>query len=417
MDRELIQIKVGGLAFGGAFVADIVSGPETLARKKVFIRDVGPQEIVEARIITEEKNLYHAVAERIVQSSADRVTPPCPYFGVCGGCDLQHLRIGTQREAKRLMVERTLQFQGRLSAREGVQIIGPQLPEYNYRRRVSLHLGTSGELGFYRRNSGDIVDIHACLLATKPLNEALDLFRPLASSLCSCVGGVSLEESDGEVYVLLKLRESAAFPLPSWNSIKSSFSNLVVERKGRVLYSQYAFQEEAVPRHPAGHFSQVNSEANDILISAVVNSISDSTITELYAGAGNFSIPLAKRNFRVTAVEADEALVKQGIRNATQYANEGLINFVHATCEQYLRGHEAAATVLLDPPRSGIKDILQHFSKPHIRTVIYVSCNLPTLVRDLKVLSEVGFELERVQALDMFSQTHHVETISVLRRS
>ncbi|MBN8549181.1 MAG: class I SAM-dependent RNA methyltransferase [Deltaproteobacteria bacterium] len=410
-----MQVRVGALAYGGAFVADIIDGDPETPKKKVFIRDVAPGEVVEAQLVSEEKNLIHASLLQVVEPSPARITPPCPWFGACGGCDLQHLNIDTQRDAKREMVERALQFQGKLKPLRGVTLIEAALPAFHYRRRVSLHLSENGEIGFYRSGSGDVVDIEYCLLATDDLNAALKSIRPLLPVLCPHIGGITLEQSQNEVFCVLQLRKGSHLEGTAFELAKTKIANLIVEQNSKVLFIQHNFVAEKHPRFPAGHFSQVNESANQVLVAEVLQSIESTYVTELYAGAGNFSIPLAQRGTLVDAVEADPYLARHGKDLVASLGLTDKISIFETTCERYLQRTPPQEAILLDPPRSGAKTILKYFEPQKSKHIVYVSCSLPTLTRDLKELCAKGYTLESVKVLDMFSQTHHVETLSVLK--
>ncbi len=416
VDYSPIQVQVGALAHGGEFIADIIEAGPEIPKKKVFIRDVVPGERVEAAIVAEEKNLFRADLLRIIEPSPDRTAAPCPHFGICGGCDLQHMRIAAQREAKRVMVERTLQFQGKIQPRRGVALIGKELPEFHYRRRISLHLNAGGDLGFYRAGSGDVVDIERCLLADEKLNAAMSDIRPFVLSMSREIGAITIEEWSGEIFYLLKLREKAGFPFPAWNQVHVQFANIVVERDNRVIFSQRHFGEEDIPSYPTGHFSQINAAGNKVLVDSVCDLVCHGEVTELYAGSGNFSIPLAAKSLNVTAVEADEALVLLGRSRAEEAQLSHQLTFVHATCERYLKRNSLTSTILVDPPRSGMKELLPFFKSPQVNSIVYVSCSLPTLTRDLRALSELGYAVDEVKVLDMFAQTHHVEVLTTLVR-
>lgn len=407
-------VKIGALAHGGAFVGDLISSESDLRQKKTFIRGVVPGEVVEARIEREEKNLTHSSLVKIIEPSPERVTPPCPQFGLCGGCDLQHMTLSAQRQAKRAMVERSLQFQGRLTAERGVSLIGNDLPGLNYRRRITLHLNSSGELGFYRMGSGAVVPIEECFLARPPINAAIRLLKPLCHGIREHCGGIVLEENAGKIFYLFKLRDGAAYDASVFERAAGTLSNVIVEQNGTIVASQEDFLAVSPPRYPTGHFSQVNDAANEILVAHVCASVQGAEITELYAGSGNFSVPLARAGKLVDAVEADPALIQAGEALAADFGLQNKLKFFGSTCERYARKSGLRSSVVLDPPRSGIKTLLEYFSPQRQQEITYVSCSLPTLTRDLKFLVERGFRLRHVAVLDMFPQTHHVETISTL---
>ena len=165
-----------------------------------------------------------------------------------------------------------------------------------------------------------------------------------------------------------------------------------------------------------GHFSQVNEAGNAVLQTLVKSCFtSGEDILDLYAGAGNFSFPLAEMGCKVRAVEVDPVLVKNGKQIAAGLALSGSIEFFESSCERYVTREKIPPAVLLDPPRAGAKGVVVNLDPKRTRKIVYVSCNLPSLSRDLGILVEKGYVLERVSVVDMFSQTHHVETVSILR--
>lgn len=373
-----IQVRIGGLAFGGAFVGEIVSDGE-IGGKRAFVRGACPGELVEADVIREDKRFVEAKLAKVLEPSGKRISPPCRYYQNCGGCDLQHLEIGAQREAKREMIETTLKFQAGIVARNGVQIASGNLPDFKYRRRAFFHLSKTGELGFFRAGSRDVVDIEMCPIVSDKINQKLVEIRADRSRLSKDVAGIIVEEHGQETRTINKRRD-----------MRSSDGD-----------------DEIV-----GHFSQVNAEGNSILIKIVNEAVITGKVTELYAGAGNFAIPLAQKGCAVDAVELDGVLVKAG-RQLVQELNIP-VTFFESSCEKFLKGYPLQETVILDPPRSGAKEVVKHFRTHTTQKIVYVSCSLPTLARDLKTLCELGYRLDAVQFVDMFPQTHHVETVSIL---
>lgn len=419
----MIEARVKSLAHGGAFVCEVINSSGA-PQKKAFIRGVIPQELVEAEIVEEKKNLVEARALRILEPSPARTDPACPLFGQCGGCDLQHMQIAAQRSAKLNMVSDTLRKQGRLVPDGGVSLIGEQLAGFAYRKRIMLHCSTNGEIGFYRQRSGEVVDTACCLLATEKINLALQHLRNCAFSIFEHLSSVVIEEHGNETFLLLRLLEHSrhlneALPLILDLPVLE-IPNLLLLQQRRVLYARYRGNSleraEDLPV-PVGHFSQINQAANELLVETVLAEACASEITDLYAGAGNFSLPLARRGARVQAVELDPKLSALGAKIAADESLQDRLSFETSSCEKFLRRYSLEKLVVLDPPRQGAAEVVKHFDPAVTAKVVYVSCNLPTLCRDLGVLRERGYSLVKVGVLDMFPQTHHVETISVLRAS
>lgn len=428
-DDELL-VQLDGLAYGGSAVGSVISGPPESVGKRAFVRGGIPGELVTINVLKEEPRLIEAEVGTVMTPTQHRVDAPCSYFGRCGGCDYQHIALPFQREEKRRMVEVTLQRQARVVSRTGVELVGSELPGYQYRRRVALHVDRGGKVGFFARGGQSVVDIDRCLLAEEPLSREVMRIRPLLQSAAEVIGGVVIErphepgalEHDA-IYVVAKLRDTSLSSsqklekLPGIGALQRDIPLLTILSGERIVWR--------APRHltalsgsetlfPAGHFSQVNRFGNAILLERVYQAVQTTHLTDLYAGAGNLSLPLARRGISVEAVEVDAQLVTFGNHLAEESGISGNVRFHAISCEDYVKIKPLTECVLLDPPRAGAKEVVKHFSPELVRRVVYVSCNLPTLGRDLQALLQRGFAVERVDVLDMFPQTHHVETITTL---
>ena len=419
-----VRAKIKALGYGGSFVGEVIplsAAPDPRAGKKVFIREVVPGEIVDVEITKEEPKFILGKATAMVSASPDRVVPPCPSFGVCGGCDLQHLELAAQRSAKTEMVRTMLAVQGKLSPTEGVSLLGTELGGLHYRRRIQLHLDRAGALGFYRAGTTAVVPIERCFLALEPINAAIEMLRPFVKALCAVVGGVIIERHGDDTVVILSIREEVNSRRQKTSieatvrPVAAVFPNLVVRQRNEtvVRYRQGSEIGALAGDDAVGHFSQVNAAANTVLVETVLRHIDGATITDLYAGAGNFALPLARTGRAVTAVELDPALVLSGTKLAR---TEGLdVRYVPLPCEKFVERHPLGDAVVLDPPRAGAKDVVSRFDPRVTQQVVYVSCDLPSLTRDLKILVERGYHFTQLFVVDMFPQTHHVETVAILR--
>jgi 23S rRNA (uracil1939-C5)-methyltransferase len=162
--NQNITVNITTLAHGGEFIGTVIEGPAHTIGKKALVPFVAPGEKVSATIIKEQARIINATPVEIENPSSERQTPPCQYFGTCGGCDLQHIKIYKQREEKLKLVIDTLKHHAGVSA-DKVELIGKNLPDRNYRQRILLHLDSSGRLGFYKKGTGDVVELSSCLLA------------------------------------------------------------------------------------------------------------------------------------------------------------------------------------------------------------------------------------------------------------
>jgi len=300
----------------------------------------------------------------------------------------------------------------------GVHLVGEQLPGYGYRSRIDLHLDSAGQLGFYRSGSGDVVPVERCLLAVDPINVALKNYSAGIAACVTLIEGVRIGmNAQDQVEVILKLREhcdETALNDQALSVLIRSIPNLSITLKEDPVYEQLEFSPVAQNANGA-HFSQVNSAGNRKLQELVVAAVAAAPqVTELYAGAGNFTFILAAAGSRIDAVEADPVLARMG----ATYANEHSlpITYFAESCERFVERNRLHPVVLLDPTRSGARAVIPALCAPHIERIIYVSCSVPTLARDLKELSTAGFKALRTDVIDMFAQTHHVETVTVMGR-
>lgn len=413
-----VTVRAIGLAVGGSTVAESLA-PDSYKGKKGFIPYIIPGEVAEVKPHTEKKSFFEGSLVSIQTPSKHRVTPPCPHFSLCGGCDLQHIELNHQRDLKRQMIEDALKHQGGLRAREGVTLISAEnLPSLRYRRRMSFHLNRDGNFGLYRKSERRIVELTECIISTDVINNFLADYLPLIRECAPEIETVTIEDHGGEPFVVLDMHPRSIDPLETLKA-KAGFQKLLAEvpttkvrYRHRVVYPVHAViaGDDEIP---VGHFSQNNDVANQVLVDRVVGLVTEPRATDLYAGAGNLSIPLALSGKTVTAVELNPALVRFGRSKAQALGVADRLEFVQASCEAWAVNGVPEASCVLDPPRSGARGVAEKLSPDVSKQLVYVSCFPPTFIRDAQILVERGFKLEHVEVLDMFPQTSHVELIAL----
>ncbi|MEY4700364.1 MAG: hypothetical protein RL326_551 [Pseudomonadota bacterium] len=412
-----ISATMSSLATGGACVGTITQ-PEELAGKKAFIHGTAPGESVTAEVTFSKKSFVNARLLSVLQPSPDRVTPRCPVASECGGCDLQHINLTAQRSLKVSMVEDLLRIHGGVTAREGVSLLGADLPGFDYRRRMSFHLNREGAFGLYRKLARSIVEIDSCPISTPTINEFLRDNIALVKACAPEIETVTVEDHDGEVHLALEVHprnEGAMSTLslkPEFKELCARFQNLQVNYRHKPIFRVI---ERAEGAPPVGHFSQNNRAANDLMLEYIIDNVPTDAVTDLYAGAGNISIPLALSGKIVTAVELDPHLVEFGTYRAAQSGVSDRLTFFSMGCEKWIEQYAPETSIVLDPPRSGALEVCQRLDATKSPWVLYVSCYPPTFARDVQVLVERGYELIVVKVLDMFPQTYHSELIGILR--
>ncbi len=412
-------MEITALASGGSCVGTVVA-PEDVAGKKAFIPYTIPGERVTATVQQNKKSFVNAELVAIQRTAPARVPPPCPVFGQCGGCDLQHIELSAQRQFKASMVEDLLKIHGGIVARDGVSVLGPDLPGFEYRRRMSFHINKKREFGLYRKNGRQVIEIDHCPISTPPINaflgENLDLVKECAPEIET----VTVEDHDGTIFVALEVHPKNAealatlLPKAAFKELERRVPNIQVNYRHKTIYRPEARASDAPP---VGHFSQNNERANELMLEYLTSLVTTDRVTDLYAGAGNISIPLAKAGHTVTAVELDPQLVTFGQARAVAAGVADRLTFHTKSCEKWVEKNTPDATVVLDPPRSGALEVCQHLSVDISPRLLYVSCYPPTFARDAQILHERGYELVDVKVLDMFPQTYHSELIAIIEKS
>lgn len=308
------------------------------------------------------------------------VLPPCPYFGPCGGCQLQDLAYDEQLQRKQDWLTDLLRG---VIAEEKIRPILASPKEWHYRRRIQLHVGPKAEVGFYGNKSRQVVAIDRCLIADDALNGRIHEVRALAAE------------------VLRQPRKPTSL---TYEMTLLDNGGIEIARAG---------EERS--------FIQVNPGANQILIEElrkVLDEIQPGRVLELFAGSGNFSYALARAGQSWVAVESNRQAVEQGL--ALKGANfPGLSWTAGAAAKvasQLLSRQPSFDVVLLDPPRGGAEDCLPVFRATKPPRILYVSCNPPALKKDLKVLIQAGYELDFLQPIDFFPQTMNLEVLAALRQ-
>lgn len=429
----VVTVNIRNIAVGGEGVGEVVTqsdGDDSLLGISAFVPFAAPGEIVSARVVEQKKRYLRADLLSVDTPSEVRISPTCKYFSICGGCELQHLSYEGQLQAKSDMIAGALK-----AARLGTEILEKLLPivpasPYQYRRRITLHVDAQGKVGFYRGKSRSVVPIDSCSVAISSINQHLGNIQTLGKDLAAKVSSILLEADGYGVVAVLK----SPYDLPEgerqWilSSAKRYFPNVVlmvgekeITGSGRqILELPLNAGKTLVLRVPAGSFSQVNWDVNLSLIARVVQLSKPPFarhVYDLYAGAGNFALPVAKAGAQVVAVESNKRLVIFARENIHQNRLEKNLEFVETSVEKFLTSlaHRREVDVLIaDPPRSGLGGLIPLL--PKAKRLLLISCHLPSFTRDIKALVEAGWKVTEIRPFDMFAQTSYSEILSVFER-
>jgi len=424
--RQIITVTVTDLDGAGQGVAHHQG-------KALFVSGALPGEQAEVEIVEEKRSWARARAKRILSPSPERVAPACPYFGRCGGCQLQHASPELQQRSKAKALSRLLSQQTGEPAAVDEIIAGSS---YGYRRRARLGLNYQPrsqtlQMGFRQANSNDLVAITHCPVLKPELDALLAPLHQLLSSLQAVrrLGHVELVLADNGPLLLLRHLD----PLSAADRQKlEQFSHS--QRVALFLAPDSETLEQVSGEAPCYHiddlkltfsprdFIQVNGELNQKMVAQAMAWLDlqpTDRLLDLFCGMGNFTLPSGKRAKNVTGVEGVAALAAKGAYNAA-LNNLNNIAFYQHNLEEDVSAQAWAAEgfnkVLLDPARAGAAEVIPHIVKLAPERVVYVSCNPTTLARDSQILLAAGYRSERITLLDMFPHTGHVESMVLFSR-
>lgn len=413
--REIITVTVSDLDPFGQGVARHHG-------KTLFINGLLPDERAEIKITEDKKQYARGQVKRRLSDSSEREKPRCPHFGVCGGCQQQHVSVALQQHSKQAALARLMKHE--------VDAVLSASP-WGYRRRARLSLNYQPktqhlQMGFRKAGSNDIVEVTQCPVLVPTLEAFIPAVRDCLASLKGArhLGHVELVQADNGP--LMVLRHTA--PLSAADKVKlEQFSH--THQLALWLAPQSETIEQVSGEAPCYHsdglrltfsprdFIQVNDGVNQLMVDTALAWLDvqpGDRVLDLFCGMGNFTLPLAKRAASVVGVEGVPALVEKGQQNATLNDLPN-VTFFHENLEEDVTLQAWAKNgfdkILLDPARAGAPGVMQHVVKLAPQRVVYVSCNPATLARDSEVLLAAGYQIQRLAMLDMFPHTGHLESM------
>lgn len=435
-------------------IEKLIYGGDGLAHHEgstVFVPFVLPAERVAVSPVEQKKKFVRARVDQLLESSPQRKLPPCPYFGVCGGCNYQHIPYEAQLQYKAEILRETLRRIGRIDWTGEIKTHAS--PPWGYRNRAQWKIrpplestggatqasaGTTDkanaklDIGYFRANSTALCAVEDCaILSPLLLKTLLALRQALAEGVLPRelreIEAFSNETAAPGNSKLLLIANFAGFP--SRIAEHAETIRRVVPDAVSILFHDpshdrmelfgpgFLETEAAGVKYRVGHFSffQVNRFLIDDLARTVCDEETGRLALDLFAGVGLFSIPLAKHFERVIAVESNPAAVRD---LETNMRGQGTIEVRTADVERFLeRNKERPEFVVLDPPRDGLApEAAKRLGRLQPARITYVSCEPPTLARDLAVLLEAGYACSEIHMFDLFPQTFHMETVVRLRR-
>lgn len=398
-----------------------------------FTPFTAPGDKIQYELIQMKKNYALGKLVQVQEPSESRIPARCPYFGTCGGCQLQHINYASQLEYKREWIEDALNKIGKLKV--SVPSVTPAKQQWVYRRRVNLFLKYSKgsfKTGYFATDNTSILEVQSCPIFIDEKDPILKTTQELCSQL-KCKDHFDARLTilkDGEKYLLhfnfRTLPENAYDLLSSFLEKHSFISGILASSK--IKFLQFGISETTC--QVAGltfnlntkTFIQAHPEQSENIYQEIKNlsiQLNPKEILDLYCGIGISTLLLAKQGFKTTGVESSPESIKFATANALK---NGLTDtqFITADVKKVLAQllHDQKPDfVIVNPPREGLSFQVNYIlQNSKIEYLLYISCMPSTLARDLKLLCEKGFRIFSIKAFDMFPQTIHVETMVLLVR-
>jgi 23S rRNA (uracil1939-C5)-methyltransferase len=380
-----------------------------------------PGEVVEAEPRGKQGGVAVAASTRVIEASPHRVAAPCPYFGECGGCQLQHAAYQHQLALKRQVVEEAWARAG-LRLPPDTPVLGMDDP-WRYRIRgefEAIGLGGTWRFGFHRLRSHQVLPIDSCLIHDRRIEQALPAFAQAATELgLKDLQNLLLTAEPNGKGLLWRIRHRG--PAPSWP--RDDYARRVAE-----LLPDQTLLDDAMAlsfwdlsfRVRSDTFVQTNYRQMLVLYRTALDMLAagrNDNVLDLYAGIGTISVAVARDAAGVTAIEENPHAVQLGRLNAR--INSARVEYLPGKVETVLRQvrlgrHQAA---ILDPPRAGCEPAaIAELIRLGVDRLVYVSCEPSTHARDLIALVRGGYRVRRAAILDMFPQTYHIESVALLER-
>ncbi len=407
--------------------------------RMLFVDGALPGELVTVRITKKSSRTAEGIAKEILIASPERGKPECPHAEICGGCSLQHLPHSAQIAHKRQTLDELMEREG-VSLQKVVSLPSLTGPTLGYRRRARLGVRWVQAkerilIGFRERASNFIADIDGCPVLDQRIGGSLDQLERAIGALSKPDRIPQVEVAAGDDVLAIVIRHLD----PLIDADRAVLSTLG-QHTGWHIYLQPKGPDTITRLWPAEgptqltyrigefgleyqfqvtDFTQINATINrSMMIQALelLNLNGSERVLDLFCGLGNFTLAIATRCASVVGVEVSSTMVERVLQNARHNSLDNVsavaFDLTQSIAEQAF-AKERWDTLIVDPPRSGAKEVLEELPLKHIERVLYVSCNPATLARDAKILSDRGFSMTHLGMMDMFPHTAHVESMAL----
>ena len=424
-----ITLTIKDLAFGG-------NGVGRADGRVCFVPFTIPGDEVIARIVGVKKNYLECELVRVLSPSPDRQAPLCPLFGICGGCSLQHLSYPAQLKWKKNILIESLRRIGGIPDPPVADII-PSPREFGYRNRMRFTWIPGTGIGLYKRGTHEKVPVERCPILEESLNR---LIPEVNSSLLSGHYSPDYPTRVHDDHIRMPDRIELTMDIDGNTNVRflddSKPSGRDAGRDGR----QHKNPGKPAHRHQRSsaddshridteEFSQVNHDINSLMGKNVQHTVKQfpgaqvsagSLVIDLFCGDGNFSLPLARDGYRILGLDISGSGIEKaetalrGMPGHCDSASRYKKADIYSVLANYRRDLEQADILIADPPRAGLGSIAAELAVCRVPRILYISCIPPILARDLRYLTNNGYNLLSILPFDMFPQTFHIESLAIL---
>ena len=361
-------------------------GITTINNKICFIENALPGEVADIKITKEKKKYLEAKVIKFIKKSKSRVKELCPYSNICGGCNLNHMSYEDENKFKEEKVKDLINKFSNLDKKLVKDIIYSN--QDNYRNKALFHIKNK-KLGFYKKNTNEIVEINNCLLLDNKINDIIPKLKEIAKE--SNIEKIEVKVSNDSKEILLNTDKD--------KNIITNISNY-----------KYILSPNT--------FFQVNKYVTELLYNEILDNIKkykSKNVLDLYCGSGTIGIYISKYVDKVLVVEINKQSIIDANKNKELNKIKN-IEFIEGKVSDIIKDiKDKYDTIIIDPPRSGLdKDTINSILRINPKTIIYVSCDPTTLSRDLNILKD-KYNIEYIKPFNMFPKTYHIESITVLR--
>lgn len=368
---DLVRVKVISLDHFG-------NGIGKIDNKVVFIQNALDKEVVDVEITSDKKNYMISKCIKVIDKSIDRVNPICPYYNICGGCNLQHMSYSKQLDFKYNKVKNIMYKYAKI---DNVNDIVPSPDIYNYRNKANFKV--DNKIGFNTKKSNKVVEIEECYLLNHHINRLIPTLNEMNIKK-ECI-------------------------------VKSGNTDMIVV-DDRVINNETIIYEIDSKKYRVSKnsFFQVNLKQAYNMFEKIKNYVNNDDVLDLYCGVGSIGIYVSDNAKSVLGIE----IVKEAIIDAQYNKELNNITNISFKCGDVgnilEKNNFKPSLVIVDPPRNGLdKKTIEELIKIRSNKIIYVSCDPMTLARDLSILNKY-YNIENVTPFDMFPNTYHVECVCVM---